>query len=361
MSESTNNGQIGDTYNYYQQTYPDSCAIMSQKFIMDEFGVTDANGTPYSEDDLVQYASSHGLYNGGTAFNDVGKIMTDAGIPCTQSVGNSVFDLTSQLSQGHKIIVGVDSNELWNGNLLDWFKDFFCGDTPDHALVVCGLDTSDPQNVKVVVDDPGSGDHHKAYPLDQFMDAWQDSHCFMCSTDVAAPQVAHGMQNFNYNTGHIDNVAGVDYDKFMQFCNIDQNLPDMHNWDNSIVPHPVESLYDAFLDVSQNPSVDIYDALGQNHFYDHVDSNLLTTILHNDALQGYNSLIETGNLNTNNLMFSDIGDTFALQQYFDQQSVHYDSVGNTDAADYFHHQAELINTCQTYNIDVNPADLYNFI
>lgn len=59
--------------------------------------------------------------------------------------------------QGHKVIVGVDSGELWDNKLLGWWNDFFHGDTPDHALVVAGIDMADPNNPMVILTDPGTG------------------------------------------------------------------------------------------------------------------------------------------------------------------------------------------------------------
>ena len=194
-----------------QQQYPDTCAIKSQQIILNEFGI------PVTEDQCVQYAHEHGWYNGGgTSPEDVGKILADAGIPCTQSEAN-VYDLVGELAQGHKVIVGVDSGELWDKGILEWLEDFFMGSVPDHALIVAGIDVSDPNNPMVIVTDPGTGDSNKMYPLDQFMDAWSDSNCYMVSTDVATPSVTESFVQNGMTDGHIDTVAGVDYNTFTQF------------------------------------------------------------------------------------------------------------------------------------------------
>lgn len=193
-----------------QQQYPDTCAIKSQQIILNEFGI------PVTEDQCVQYAHDHGWYNGGTSPEDVGKILADAGIPCTQSQAN-IYDLVGELAQGHKVIVGVDSGELWDKGILEWLEDFFMGSAPDHALIVAGLDISDPNNPMVVVTDPGTGESNKMYPLEQFMDAWSDSNCYMVSTDVAVPKITQSFVQNGMTEGHIDTVAGVDYNTFTQF------------------------------------------------------------------------------------------------------------------------------------------------
>ena len=100
---------------------------------------------------------------------------------------------------------------------MDWLKDIFVGNTPDHALIVAGIDMSDPNNPMVMVTDPGTGECAKPYPLDQFMDAWSDSNCYMVSTDVAAPQQTEQMVSNGLTEGHLQEVANVDYDTFTQF------------------------------------------------------------------------------------------------------------------------------------------------
>lgn len=205
---------IGDFSNPYQQTYPDTCAIKSQQLILQDFGVE------LTEDQCVQYSIEHGWYandGSGTQMGDVGKLLCDAGIPCTQRDGGNVYDLVNELAQGHKVIVGVDSGELWDNSILDWLKDIFFGDTPDHALIVAGIDLTDPDNPMVILTDPGTGQPAAPYPLDQFMDAWKDSNCFMVSTDVATPDLTKAFVDNGMTEGHINDVAGVDYDTFTQF------------------------------------------------------------------------------------------------------------------------------------------------
>lgn len=214
MAETNLINSVGDFTNPYQQTYPDTCAIKSQQLIMNDFGI------PVTEDHCVQYSIENGWYSGdgtGTQCQDVGKLLADSGIPCTQRENANVYDLANELAQGHKVIVGVDSGELWDGNILDWLKDIFVGNTPDHALIVAGIDMSDPNNPMVMVTDPGTGECAKPYPLDQFMDAWSDSNCYMVSTDVAAPQQTEQMVSNGLTEGHLQEVANVDYDTFTQF------------------------------------------------------------------------------------------------------------------------------------------------
>ena len=202
--------QVGDM-NIIQQQYSDTCAIKSQQLILNDYGID------VTEDQLVQYSIDQGLYTGnGTQMGDVGQLLADAGIPVVQVDNANVYTLVNELAQGHKVIVGVDADELWSGGIMTKMKDFFIGETPNHALIVSGIDTTDPNNIQVLLTDPGTGDLCKSYPLDQFMDAWQDSNCFMVSTQTPAPLAYNPeMINFDYSTGHLANIGDMSYDQFM--------------------------------------------------------------------------------------------------------------------------------------------------
>ena len=170
------------------------CAIRSQQIILRDYGID------ISLDELKQYATDNGWYDpnpeGGTPMWAIGNLLLSCNVPCEQSVNNTVYDLINELAQGHRVIVGVDANELWAdrnhdtmAGVKEWFKDFFEGETPNHALVVAGVDVNpdNPDDVKVILTDPGTGDLRIEYELDDFMGAWKDSQCFMVSTDAPAP------------------------------------------------------------------------------------------------------------------------------------------------------------------------------
>ena len=319
---------IGIPGNEFQQTYVDSCAIKSQQIILNEFGV------PVTEDQCVQYSYEHGWYNGsgeGTSFEDVGKLLNDGGISTHQQINADVFDIMSELSQGHKIIVGVDSGELWGNSFIEWLRDFFLGDTPDHAIIVSGIDTSDPNNIMVYVTDPGNGDHNKAYPLDQFMDAWKDAQCFMVATDDPVPSSSLAMENFDYGIGHIPQVAGLDYTDFQIFCDISDSIPIYdHSFDTPI--SPMASLVDAYLDVSteQIPF--------QGIFIDYTFNNYLDTDIVNQAM------VDTYNNSINQINFTP---ELSWDSYADTNG--YDMLNNAYYEDFLHNSIDYFNAVGDYN------------
>lgn len=187
-----------------QQSFPDDCALRCQQFIIEQY-----TGVKIDENALVLDAEAHGWYDpgSGTPPEDAGKELAVHGIPVQEYEHANIYDLAAELAQGHRVIIGVDSSELWN-------------DSPtgqaDHAVVVSGIDTSDPEHPQVIVSDPGLPGWHAEdhYPLDQFLQAWKASDFFMVATQEPAPPQTPGMENFAYSAGHIDNVAGIPYDQF---------------------------------------------------------------------------------------------------------------------------------------------------
>lgn len=202
------------TMNPVQQLYGDTCAIKSQQLILQDFGFN------LTEDELVDISMQHQWYKGdgtGTAMGNIGKLLELNGIPVTQMENANVYTLVGELARGHEIIVAVDSDELWNKGIKTSLQDMFVGDTPDHALLVSGIDTTDPEHVKVVVTDPGNGNIYQSYDLDDFIDAWQDSNCFMVSTDIPAPlEYNPEMIHFNYEEGHLADIGNMSFEQFEQ-------------------------------------------------------------------------------------------------------------------------------------------------
>lgn len=240
------------------QQYSDTCAIKSQQLILKDFNID------FTEDELVKFSVDNGWYNGnGTRMEDVGRLLDAAHIPCRSKMDSNVFDLINELQQGHKIIVGVDSTELYESP--SWFekiKDFFMGGNPDHALIVAGIDVSDPQNPQVIVTDPGTGDEKKAYPLEHFMEAWADSKCFMCSTNVAPAEIAEQFthnaevtQNDTWQNMQMPEIANVDNQTFHQFLDYSHCIPPT----NFSIQMPM--LYNSFSVLPMNPGWGINDAL----------------------------------------------------------------------------------------------------
>lgn len=215
---------------FIQQAFNDTCAIRSQQIIMRDYGVD------VSESDLRDIAMDNGWYtpNGGTSMTDVGNLLHIAGIDCHQSVNNTVYDLVSELSQGHRVIVGIDSGELWKksffGKFLEKAEDYLGIQGADHALIVAGVDVNpnDPKDIRIILTDPGSGNLRVEYKIEDFLDAWKDSKCFMVSTEEPAPYQFDPITNREIPSGFHSNYAfnSFVFDNGYQLSPSDMTIPD---------------------------------------------------------------------------------------------------------------------------------------
>ena len=134
-----------------------------------------------SQEDLIAFAEQNGWYSpeSGTPMGYVGYIIQSAGVGVHQQMDSTIYDLINELAQGHRVIVGVDSGELWadrDGNigaqLTEFWEDLWNGqEGADHALIVAGVEVNpqNPSDVTVVLTDPGTGDLRIEYSLDDFM------------------------------------------------------------------------------------------------------------------------------------------------------------------------------------------------
>lgn len=230
---------INGSSDFVQQNYQDTCAVRSQELILRDFGVQ------VSEDALRNEAFSKGWYTpgSGTDVDKVGNLLESHGVHVNRYENANIFTLTNELAQGHKVIIGVDSGELWNKGLMEDFEDKLGIQGADHALIVSGIDTSDPDHVKVVLTDPGTGDVAREYPMDQFIDAWKDSNCFMVSTAQPAPAWLPEMANFDYHLGHIESIGNLPYDEFQTHYSTAENHDG--NIDSDSMGNPVEDFLQA--------------------------------------------------------------------------------------------------------------------
>lgn len=189
--------------NYWQpQTTAFTCAVQAQRGIIEAF-----TGQSVSEAQLVYDATVNGwLTEGGMSPHDVGSLLELYGIPCHTRTGATVEELMAELAQGRKVIVGVDSGEVWRNDFP--LEDFF-QQSADHAIWVTGVDMSDSANPKVIVNDSGDpSGAGKAYDLTMFSDAWQDSGFFYVATDDAPSDMAlASQQGFDQSEGTFSGLS----------------------------------------------------------------------------------------------------------------------------------------------------------
>lgn len=191
------------------QAYSDTCAIRSQELVLRDFGIH------VTQDQLVGEARQNGWYVPGLGTPDdaLGKLIEAHGIPVQRYEQANIFNLVSELAQGHRVILSVDSGELWNTNdilkpVFELNEELWEDNLPDHAVIVSGVDVSDAQNPVVIVTDPGTGEIAARYALVDFLEAWEDSGFSMLAT-AAAPS--------EFQMDHIAYIGNLDYDHFAQW------------------------------------------------------------------------------------------------------------------------------------------------
>ena len=222
------------------QFYPDTCAIQSQHIVLKQFGID------VTQNEMIEVAKENGWYvsGHGTPPEYVGKLLEHYGVNVEATEGNNIFNLVNELAQGHQVIVGVDSGELVFPE-KEIGEDYIVGEMADHALVVVGVDTSDPDNVKVIVTDPGTGNRQWAYTEEQFMDAWKDSNCMMVSTEQSPEEFCGGTFDkldifAGIPTSTIEQMADVDLSASYDFMDalIDSMQTNPEGWANVIEDYP---------------------------------------------------------------------------------------------------------------------------
>ncbi|MDO4650507.1 MAG: hypothetical protein Q4B26_17855 [Eubacteriales bacterium] len=154
-----------DAKNWHHQTESVSCAVACQEFIVEQL-----TGQEYYEHDLIQYAENLGWYDpeSGTSIKDVGNILEAAGLLVERGEQYTLNDLAEELESGGKVICGVNNKILQNP-----MYSLVPGLRANHAVQVSGIDASDPNNVEVILNDPGViNGRGLRVPADTFMKAW---------------------------------------------------------------------------------------------------------------------------------------------------------------------------------------------
>jgi hypothetical protein len=176
------------------------CAIQAQVNLANHF-----LSTPITESHGVFEAARMGILSeNGTSMADCGKLLDFLGVPTHQTANASMGELITELSQGHGVIVGVNSRDLWEPGFRTWLEDQF-GKPADHAITVTGIDFSDPSHPMVIINDTGIPDGGgSVYPLDQFQAAWEGSNHFYVATNHPLPGFDHSQASLY----HILNADG---------------------------------------------------------------------------------------------------------------------------------------------------------
>ena len=213
---------IGDPVEQIQywdhQDLPFDCAVVAQADVINQY-----LDSPISETQAVFDAAFNGwLTPDGTQPDDVGNLLDLYGIPNHHVEGATIEQLAAELQAGNRVIVGVRAEELWadgaGAEFSNWLCEAFGLDKAeyapaDHAIVVTGIDLSSPDHPMVIVNDSGKPDGaFDHYPLDKFMEAWENANFSYVATD--APPPGHSALDFNLSSFMAQHVPDFDADQY---------------------------------------------------------------------------------------------------------------------------------------------------
>lgn len=149
------------------QGHTNRCALFAQKFAIEQL-----TGQDIDIEEFAAIAKENGWFTeqGGTNGLNMDKMLQYYGIDHDVTYDADMQDLETALRNGEKVIVSVDSDQIWYGTDNDIFSP---GTSSDHALQVIGIDYSDPDAPMVILNDSGSpAGCGEMVPLETFEAAW---------------------------------------------------------------------------------------------------------------------------------------------------------------------------------------------
>lgn len=143
------------------------CCIECEKFILRKRNID------FDESKLLNNAiKNKWLQEDGTALYNIGRNLETLGLVVTRQYKCGVTDIVNALNNGDDVIVAVDGGELVGDLNSEIIEDNVVGYIPDHVVIVLECDV---KSGTVAVFDPGSVNDKDVYPIEQFVDAWNDS------------------------------------------------------------------------------------------------------------------------------------------------------------------------------------------
>lgn len=171
------------------------CAIYAQYHILKDYGFSG------SIEDLTNTAIKNGWYDPeiGVMTDDIGKLLEINGVAYAFYTGAHEYNLVAELSVGKHIITKLDPMELYEGyNELN----------KSHAVVVRGINFSDPDNIKIVLMDSGVGCFAKEYSFPDFIKAWKNRGCTMWVPLEPPAQKNENVQDFTFSIEGVHEIPG---------------------------------------------------------------------------------------------------------------------------------------------------------
>ena len=157
-----------DAEDWEYQVEDGPCAIYAQCMAYENL-----TGEDVDIDAVIEAAEENGWYDPetGTTIADMDEVLNMLGAETEEGMGASLDDIRDCLEDDGRMVVAVDSNEIWCPS----GSSEYLPNNPNHAVEVIGIDYSGEEPM-VIINDSGTPDGHAIQvPASQFMDAWEDS------------------------------------------------------------------------------------------------------------------------------------------------------------------------------------------
>lgn len=167
-------GMCDDTIDYIPMTAMAAecdensfCCLECEKYILNKRKIE------FDEQKLLKRAILNKWQKeNGTALYNVGRHLEEAGLCVTRQYNCTIKEITEALNQDDDIIAAIDGGELIGNKFYERYEDQHIGQMPDHTVVILSFDK---ENKTVTIFDPNSENNEDTYPMEQFLDAWNDS------------------------------------------------------------------------------------------------------------------------------------------------------------------------------------------
>lgn len=156
---------VNDIPLWHNQLEDNSCAVACQDFILRGSGKDTV-----SEQQLIDEGRDLGIYHDdGTYCNDIGLLAEYHGMERKMLYNADLEQIENIHESGGKVIAVISSLKMAYPNVFGFWRS-------DHAVEVIGIDRNDPDDVRVILNDPGREDGRGlSVPEKVFVKAWKTS------------------------------------------------------------------------------------------------------------------------------------------------------------------------------------------
>lgn len=150
-----------------QNKSDNSCVVRCEGYALRLLGID------ITDVELKSEAEKQGLLKyEGTALYNIGQLSAQYGLYVSRKYGCTINEILKSIKHGDVVIAVIDNTELSLDPAEAERIDRLYGKLPNHALIIKSVDVE--QNTVMLLN-PGEKEEIHRYPLDVFLEAWDDS------------------------------------------------------------------------------------------------------------------------------------------------------------------------------------------